>query len=651
MGMFDDIIAEESARHDGRSRAPRGGGLFDDIVNDELAREAGPSDQPSGDQRGSFLDAMGQGLSFGFGDEIAGAVSGAVDYLGGGSFQEGYAQTRDELRDNYAAYRERRPYTAMAGEFIGALPSAVVPGLNVARSASLGQAAWRGARAGALGGAIYGAGQGESEAGRLGGAATGAAFGAGIGGALPVAGAAVGRTAQAAKDLIAPNPAVQAGLTRGAQRVIREDLNADGVAPHQLANALRRYGPEATPADGSPSLRTEAEALVNYGRPGAAALEATMRDRARRANTMVQQGFDEFMGPRPDLARDQRVLEAWQRRNAGRAYGRAERAAGDAPINVDPRAKPQMDRVRRKFASELRDYADAPDDSYRFVSEAQKRMNQDARGLETSAVGSERSRSGMIKASERLLVDALDEATDGQYSAAMGRYKSDANYKEAIGYGRKALMSNSEDASFVIDRIKNASPEELSAIRRGARSALGARVAQVRGGSATRNALLMDGTDLGEKVRLIFGDDVHSQVLDRMAGIEEMAKTNAVVSRTVGSRTSRMQASRHNPDRGNVPLDTGMTGLALRGGQALANALAGGLMRPSGKTAESLSRFLGSQGDQRDLLVKALMGSIPTPAPGKRALVEALLADGPVRAAGATVRPEEFKGTRVTVRP
>ena len=162
---FTDLIPKAGADAGG------GGTLsFDDLIPKGEAQAAG--------RRGDIRDPLLQGLTFGLYDKMAGAMSGAGAALSGGSFNEAYNERTDALREDYDAYKERRPWVSMGAEVAGALPTALIPGLNVARSANLGQAVWRGANAGALGGALYGYGQGEDGASaRLGNAASGAVSG------------------------------------------------------------------------------------------------------------------------------------------------------------------------------------------------------------------------------------------------------------------------------------------------------------------------------------------------------------------------------------------------------------------------------------------------------------------------------------------
>ncbi len=158
--------------------------------------------------RGSIADAMGQGVSLGFSDELAGllgAIPAAIST--GNGVVESYKGVRDAARGNYEGYREENPKTALAAELGGGLLTGGMGGgralAGTAGRQMLGRAAATGA---ALGGA---SGAGYSQADTMGGLAKDTALGAAVGGAagfaLPAAGQglnAIGRrTASMADDL------------------------------------------------------------------------------------------------------------------------------------------------------------------------------------------------------------------------------------------------------------------------------------------------------------------------------------------------------------------------------------------------------------------------------------------------------------------
>tara|TARA_Y100001938_G_scaffold109476_1_gene149677 strand:- start:2186 stop:4162 length:1977 start_codon:yes stop_codon:yes gene_type:complete len=106
---------------------------------------------------GNFFRTMGQGLSFGFGDEaIAGLRSAFTD--------ETYADALAQERAGVEGYRAANPGKAIAAEVAGALPTMFIPGAGQARAASLGGRLGQAALRGTGEGALYGAGvSGTSE--------------------------------------------------------------------------------------------------------------------------------------------------------------------------------------------------------------------------------------------------------------------------------------------------------------------------------------------------------------------------------------------------------------------------------------------------------------------------------------------------------
>lgn len=123
----------------------------------------------------SGLRGLAQGASLGFADEITGALESALT-------DKTYEQARNESRESYKEAQEANPLTYGASEVGGSVATAFVPGLNVAKGASL---AARAGQAAALGGA---AGLGMSEEESLAGMAKDTAVGAALGGGLQAAG-------------------------------------------------------------------------------------------------------------------------------------------------------------------------------------------------------------------------------------------------------------------------------------------------------------------------------------------------------------------------------------------------------------------------------------------------------------------------------
>lgn len=147
-----------------------------------------------------------QGATFGFADEVTGAVKGAYRRVTeGGSFGDQYTKARDETRQYFKEAEDANPNSYLAGQVTGGVVASLIPVAGqagrLAQGASLasrvGAAAKAGAIVGGAGGAGYSEGQTVSDV--IADTATGAATGAAIGGALPVAGTIARKTVETAK--------------------------------------------------------------------------------------------------------------------------------------------------------------------------------------------------------------------------------------------------------------------------------------------------------------------------------------------------------------------------------------------------------------------------------------------------------------------
>jgi len=100
--------------------------------------------------------AVGQGVSFGFGDEFeAFARALYAKFIDGNDFNTAYNETVKEIRDDIKEFREDEPVLAYGSEIAGAIPSSIGAG------AKLAQLGVKGLKNPVIQGAIYGAGAGE----------------------------------------------------------------------------------------------------------------------------------------------------------------------------------------------------------------------------------------------------------------------------------------------------------------------------------------------------------------------------------------------------------------------------------------------------------------------------------------------------------
>lgn len=182
-----DTAAIDEIVDDYQSNAGGQGGPLTSVPGEYAASSASAAPGPPVSQKGSFLDPIAQGLSFGLIDEAAGLVrgfgEGAADLFGVGrddlTAGDAYRLGRDQARANAAGFAERNPTISTLLELAGGI---AIPGIGIAGQAAkgtlgLGKTIAAGAGAGTIGGF------GTSTAEDAEGLATDTAIGGAIGGA------------------------------------------------------------------------------------------------------------------------------------------------------------------------------------------------------------------------------------------------------------------------------------------------------------------------------------------------------------------------------------------------------------------------------------------------------------------------------------
>lgn len=163
------------------------------ILTAEIDRQMA-AQQPQQSTVGGLVDAVTQGATFGFGDEITGVEAGLLGRTPEGgwfdysqSFGDRYAAARDAERAQQEQFRAQNPVKGAVAELGGAIATgagAAGAGATLANSArSTTGALGLGALEGGLYGGLYGAGN-ATEGNRLAGAGIGGLTGAVIGGPL-----------------------------------------------------------------------------------------------------------------------------------------------------------------------------------------------------------------------------------------------------------------------------------------------------------------------------------------------------------------------------------------------------------------------------------------------------------------------------------
>lgn len=245
-----------------------------------------PSAAPlsTGEKIAGTARAFGQGVSFGFGEELEAGVRSLAS-------GRPYGEEVGALRQSMSRFREAQPKTALAAEIGGGL---LVPGLGMARTAATGaRAGMTGAKAlgamtrsAAAQGALTGAGTAE---GGLGNRAIGAGIGGLLGGTTGyllgrATGAGVAGTTRMTQGA---SPLAPAGI---GEVVERAQMAGISDLPQAIARAGRSGAPGTTVMDvlGTPGVRL-ASGIRTIGGEAGNVVEGAMQQRLATTPQRLQQ--------------------------------------------------------------------------------------------------------------------------------------------------------------------------------------------------------------------------------------------------------------------------------------------------------------------------------------------------------------------------
>lgn len=186
---------------DWAAQAARAGQALPQVSNPEFT-----------ETQSSILDPFVQGTTFGWGDELRGAVQGGMAAMQGGDFGSVYDQVVDESRNALQHERNVNPWGSIASEVAGAIPTGLgVGGQLAGKGATLGMRALTSGAVGAGQGAAYGAGAADgSLADRGKGALIGGGIGGAVGAAVPLVSNAIAQAGQRSQQAGVLNAAAKA---------------------------------------------------------------------------------------------------------------------------------------------------------------------------------------------------------------------------------------------------------------------------------------------------------------------------------------------------------------------------------------------------------------------------------------------------------
>jgi hypothetical protein len=529
----------------------------DEVMQYVQSQTAAPEREKTG-AVSAVLQGAGQGLSFGFSDELEGAARGAYDAATSGkSFSDAYNERVGAARKRQNEAAEDQPLAYYGGEIASAF--AVPGGLArvgirgaTAGAANLGLRARTGAaiREGAAYGGVYGAGMSE---GGLEERAIGAAKGAAMGGA-------VGSVMPAAVD------AGSALVRRGIMNPVRGYADPRGIASEKFGEALARD----MGASGNPNNIFAAAGRVD-ARAAAVADDPTMMladiggENTRR---LVRQAADM---PNDNVQRLNRTLDRRQATAPGRiergfaqALGdpteyaetlgeviarRSQQAAGDfraaeaVDIAMTPELssvlqRPAMQTIMRNVEASLANEGQAIGRQTRMQALHKLKVeldNQIGQARRAQAMGNDRTAGMDARTLQILKNDLLGAIDNPTYRRALDNFAGESALANAAEDGfERALTMHTEEIAPMLARMTDGEREMW---RLGAARAL---AGKVRKGNKMHDRTDRDfsSPDIEQRMRSIFPSNRERREFQRVL-VREARKADTRKAVQGGSKTSQ----------------------------------------------------------------------------------------------------------------
>ena len=464
---------------------------------------------------------VAQGPTFGFADELSGAVGALVGAAQGYPMGESYRSARDFARGASDYQTQQNPIFSAVTQGMASLPIGGVftkaePAANTIMAA---------VKSGALTGGLYGLGASKAEdiqgmaIDTAGGAALGGVVSGAVGAGMRGGGAVIGNV----RERFSTNAAKTAAELKVAEALARDARGAAATSgltnpALQTEARLAKLGPDAMIADaGGANTRQLLDTL------------ATLPGRTKETVANVQHQRMATEGGRLRAAA-QNALDTGGQRLAGTVESLAEtRAQAAAPLYG------QLRQVNIHPTQELADVVAAADQlgalkHARTLATARQQpfsidptqpgpwnagqLDHVKRGLdqliakETKADGAVTPVGAALKELNQRMISMLDDATtDPQtgrslYKAARDAFAGPSALIDAANAGRRILSS---DDNAITTMMRGMSTSEVEAFRIGANEALRAKLGTQAGRTELMNLWKNDATR--EKLQAVFGDN------------------------------------------------------------------------------------------------------------------------------------------------
>ena len=533
-----------------------------------------------GDSLAGGARAVGQGLSFGFGDELEAGLRTGFGFLGD------YDKTVKDVRGNIKDFREENPATALGlelggGLLTGGLGAGRVAGTALGRNIinKVGTTGFGGA-VGATEGAIAGAGSangdlGDRAVGALAGGTLGGAFGATLPSVINLGGKALNRGAYAVG--LKSDDAIQ----KGADQKTLQAFNRAKLTPDDVQRSLDdAVIPDTMIADvGGEATRRLSRASANVSGEGSDIATKALDERQLGLGDQIADDVENVLGSSKSATVALEEIAERQKLNANDDYDKAFNLDGKpVTVSVDkikpflnlpafddafeqatilarldgfnmPKTVDEFDKIGNFSLKELHYIKMGVDEAMGLAKRG---------GLKTS-IGN--TASSKLKKKQKEFVKLIDDASpkingEDSYSIARGKFAGEARMMEALEDGEKIYSFKPEEIDRMIAKMGSSEKESF---RIGVAEALRKKL-QTTADMADAGKKIFGNKRLRSQLKATFPDTKSFELFEKRM----LERANQVITR---ARTGANQGSRTAPlmdDLNDLGQDA-VTSVATRG--------------------------------------------------------------------------------------
>jgi hypothetical protein len=352
-----------------------------------------------------------------------------------------------------------------------------------------------------------------------------------------------------------------------------------GMTPSAARNALARTGPNATLADIDPALTTEAAGLARMGGAPTSILKNAMSQRAAQADARVSQAIDHTLGPKPDLEASKEAIYK-QAQDSASPYYEAARASAQ-PMDITPVLNSIDSQLKNAVGGEaavlskVKGYLTdqkvglpGPDGSPTTMIvpksdpgallKVRQALDGDLESLQRNGTIDGTSAGKSATRAAQNIRGQIDDVLKSDPNIAQG----DANFayhmalKDAMNDGTQLFTKGVRPEDFQ-KTLAASSPEQIEAMRQGARVAIGDALEQARQGTLS-GARSMFGKASANRAKLDALFPNAGNVFDMLNGEAAMRATEQRVAQNSVTAEAQAVHNKYAP-----PSSSGSSGIAL----------------------------------------------------------------------------------------